>query len=138
MNKLTIHFDGGCRPTNPGNKYGSYEVLVNDNPIHKVSVLELGPGTNNEAEFDILIVALDWTLQALEAFGNDPNVFNLNVYTDSMVVFNRLLGRNRKAASEPQRRMSALTHQCLIRAVKFKSFTPHWNGREKNLTRFGH
>ena len=65
MNLIEIHFDGGCRPTNPGNTYGSFEVQLNHKQVFKASRIELGWGTNNEAEYRALIEALKWTLENL-------------------------------------------------------------------------
>ena len=77
MNKLTIRFDGGCRPTNPGNKYGSYEISLNGRQLSLVSRMELGHGTNNEAEFQILNRALGWVVEQIGMAGNTPKDFDL-------------------------------------------------------------
>ncbi len=138
MNNISIYFDGGCRPTNPGNKYGSYEVILNGRQLHRISELELGRGTNNEAEFEILIEALKWTVDAIRAFGNEPIDFDLELFSDSTVVINRLAGRFSKVKTEPQQRMAARANECLKRLILFRSFKAKWRGRESNVKRFGH
>lgn len=138
MNKITISFDGGCKPTNPGNKYGSFEVCFNGRKVILVSRKELGFGTNNEAEFDILIEALIWTVREIENSGAKIMDFDMEVFSDSMIVVNRLNSKNTKAKSEPQMRMKNLTVKCLGKMVKFKSFKATWNGRSANVFKFGH
>ena len=91
---IQIHFDGGCRPTNPGNKYGSWEVLLNGKSVHKKGRVEFGWGTNNEAEFEALEGALSWCVENLRNGGFDSNSFRLEMFTDSTVVKNRVAGRN--------------------------------------------
>jgi len=138
MNKLTIRFDGGCRPTNPGNKYGSYEVTLNGRQISLVSRMELGHGTNNEAEFQILNRALGWVVEQISMAGNTPDDFILELFTDSTIVVNRLTGKYNKCKSEAQKRMAECSSHCLKYMVRFKSFHVQWNSREYNVQRFGH
>lgn len=138
MNMITITFDGGCRPTNPGNKYGSYEVKLNGKQAALVSRLELGFGTNNEAEFQILEAALAWTANMIVVAGNSMADFDLEVISDSTIVVNRLLGRNTTRKSEPQQRMAKHTANCLSYAIMYKSFKAKWRGREANVMLFGH
>ena len=56
--KAEIYFDGGCLG-NPGQKYGSFQVKLDDKEIIKRSRVDFGFGTNNEAEFNALKLALD-------------------------------------------------------------------------------
>jgi len=139
MNLIAIHFDGGCKPTNPGNKYGSYEVLLNRVSIAKVGLLELGFGTNNEAEFDILLEALNWTTNQLWKGGFPLSAYDVKLFTDSTIVRNRINGTKRgKDKSEPSLRMGALAAKCRQILAGYKSFTAIWNGRDANVNRFGH
>jgi len=49
--KLTLIFDGGARPTNPGNGYGSFQVS-DEQGVAKIVQKEYGsPITNNQAEW---------------------------------------------------------------------------------------
>ena len=56
--KVEIYFDGGCLG-NPGQKYGSFQVKLDGREIVKRSRVDFGFGTNNEAEFNALKLALD-------------------------------------------------------------------------------
>jgi ribonuclease HI len=136
--KIIIRFDGGCRPTNPGNKYGSYAVEMDGRQIALVSRVEFGFGTSNEAEFDALEAALKWTAQQLETAGNSTGGFELEMWSDSLVVVNRIAGRNRSKKTEPQQRMNRQAIECLLVIMQFNSFRIFWNGRENNVKLFGH
>lgn len=137
MNKITIRFDGGCIP-NPGQKYGSYEVCLNGRQVTLVSRLELGYGTNNEAEFEILEAALRFTVEAVRKSGHEPAEFDLELFSDSTVVVNRLLSRNKTRKKEDQQRMHLRAMNCLKQMILFRSFTVNWNSRWRNLEKFGH
>lgn len=93
MNKITIRFDGGCRPTNPGNKYGSFEASMNGRQVILVSRQEFGRGTNNEAEFDALNAALEWTIKSVLDSDNSPSIFDVEIFSDSTIVVNRINGK---------------------------------------------
>lgn len=138
MNKITIRFDGGCRPTNPGNKYGSFEVSMNGRQVILVSRQEFGWGTNNEAEFDALSTALEWTVKSILDSGNSPSLFDVEIFSDSTIVVNRINGKNTKSKSEPQMRMKNLAVKCLGKLVRFNSFKAAWNSRDNNVEKFGH
>jgi ribonuclease HI len=141
MNKITIRFDGGARPTNPGNKYGSFEVALNGRQIILVSRQEFGWGTNNEAEYDALESALKWTCEHLLTAGNSPDQFDLEAFTDSMIVLSRMkhqARRPKKDGKEAKKRMAACAGRCLGFTILFASFKIHWNGRQNNVKKFGH
>lgn len=138
MQTIQIHFDGGCRPTNPGNKYGSYEIVLDGTSIKTESELELGKGTNNEAEFEILIQALTWCLGSLKDYGYPPERYALELFTDSTIVSNRINGRNRSRQDGAQQRMFALSEWCLSLMKQFGRHKIQWVSRERNVERFGH
>jgi len=138
MNKITIRFDGGCRPTNPGNKYGSFEVCFNGRQVILVSRQEFGWGTNNEAEFDAFEAALKWTIKNLEASGNKANDFSLMAFSDSTIVVNRMKRKATSGKSEPQKRMANCCAKCLNYTKTFGEFNIQWNGRQHNVNIFGH
>lgn len=137
-NVISIYFDGGCRPTNPGNKYGSWQVSLEGNYIFHNSLVEFGYGTNNEAEFDSLIAALDWTLEELPKGGFSPKIYALQLFTDSTIVHNRIALKRVTGKEEPAQRMGRLTQQCLIRLEKFRGHSIEWQRRDANVARFGH
>lgn len=136
---IIICFDGGCRPKNPGNKYGSFEVNLNGRQVRLESRFELGWGTNNEAEFEALEAALNWTVIELARSGNNPAQFDLMLYSDSTIVVNRMNnGRNWKSKNEPQIRMAERAARCRRFTDQFKSCRAKWNPRDANVARFGH
>lgn len=140
MNLIEIHFDGGCRPTNPGNKYGSFEVLLNNSQVFKASRVEFGYGTNNEAEFDALCMALDWTVENLLNGGFDPSIYTVKMFTDSTILKNRIKNRRTtvRGGREPSRRMAKLTRKCLSKLTLFHLWDIEWHRRDSNVSRFGH
>lgn len=135
---LTIEFDGGCRPTNPGNKYGSFQVGAGDLVLHKSIQFELGWGTSNEAEFEALLAALHWIREQLEQEGYPPARYRLQLLTDSMVLRNRIAGHTKTCATEPQQRMARLARKCLECLRQFGDFDIKWRSRDHNVARFGH
>lgn len=137
-NLIEIHFDGGCKPTNPGNKYGSFEVLLENKPVYKALRFELGYGTSNEAEFDSLFTALEWTIKHLFLGGFTPSTYVVNMYTDSTILAARLKDRNCGGKGEASKRIGELTRKCLERLNHFNRWQIEWNGRGNNVARFGH
>lgn len=135
---IEVYFDGGCGPTNPGMKYGSFSVSLNGVEAFRESRFPLGFGTNNEAEFESLLNALQKVRVQLIAGGLSEESFSIRLYSDSTIVVNRLNGRNRTNRSEPQRRMFALTVRCLEFLKHFASVKVSWYKRENNVARFGH
>jgi len=100
--------------------------------------MSLGFGTNNEAEFEAMIEALEWTASALDFGGFKLADYTVKLFTDSTIVRNRVLGRNKTRKSEPQARMNALAVKALEWLIRFKAFGIEWHGRENNVARFGH
>lgn len=138
MNTIKIQFDGGCRPTNPGNKYGSYRIELNGKLVHQSNRVELGWGTNNEAEFEALIMALEWAHDNLGRDGYQPKDFDVHMITDSTIVRNRINGRYRGGKGEPAQRMARLCGMCREYLAKFRSDEIEWMSREVNMSTFGH
>ena len=84
--KVLLVFDGGSKG-NPGLGYGSYAVKTG--PQTTITRLEFGNGmTNNEAEYDTLITALE-TLAEQE----DSSQITLEVRGDSQLVIFQVLGK---------------------------------------------
>lgn len=136
-NEIEIHFDGGCSP-NPGRKYGSFEIKLENRTMLKASRIELGWGTNNEAEFDILIKALKWTVNNLTSGGFRAGAYSLRLFSDSTIVVNRISKRNQRGSGEASMRMASLCRVCLSLIDQFQDCEITWNGRAKNVARFGH
>src|SRR5688572_11432351 len=113
---VTVRFDGGCLG-NPGKKYGSYKIEDDFVVIARESKFELGFGTNNEAEFEALIRALQNLREISHRIGVNIATTSVRVLTDSMIVRNRLMGKNtvhKKAEyRERSEAMFNLANQCL-------------------------
>jgi ribonuclease HI len=88
-----IVFDGGSRG-NPGPGYGSYALTRLQDGARRLERLEFGGGyTNNEAEYDTLLAALQDLVGRIEEAGRRPEEFSLEIRGDSALVINQLQGR---------------------------------------------
>lgn len=88
---IDVVFDGGSRG-NPGLGYGSYALRW---PGGQQQVVRLRFGnhvTNNEAEYDTLISALEAILKRLHEAGADPKTARLQIHGDSLLVINQVQG----------------------------------------------
>jgi ribonuclease HI len=136
--KVEIFFDGGCLG-NPGQKYGSFQVLFDGQPIANRTRVDFGHGTNNEAEFNSLKLALDETVAWFQTKNIDLKTLSLIVETDSTIVRNRLVVKNVIFKKFPSsQRMFVLANECLEILNRFGLFDVVWKGRENNVERFGH
>lgn len=137
--KIRIQFDGGCNP-NPGKMYGSYSVEVEGCEVFSTTE-DYGDGTNNVAEFTTLHRALLKTEKLLTLGYPSPNECDLEIFTDSTIVQNRINGtssRRQKKPNEGTLRMTQWQNICLDELKKYRSFKAIWNSREVNVERFGH
>ena len=136
--RVEIFFDGGCLG-NPGQKYGSFQVKLDGKEILKRSRVDFGFGTNNEAEFNALKLALDEALGWFQSKAMDLKSMSLHVETDSTIVKNRLVVKNVISKRFPSsQRMFALANECLGVMNQFGKFDVVWKGRAGNVERFGH
>ena len=88
---IGIIFDGGSRG-NPGRGYGSYALRWPGQP-EQIVQLQFGDRvTNNEAEYDTLIAALEAVLKRLADGQADPRTAKLDVRGDSLLVINQVKG----------------------------------------------
>lgn len=88
---IGLVFDGGSRG-NPGQGYGSYVLRW---PGEQQQIVRLRFGnrvTNNEAEYDTLIAALEAVLKRLRDGGADPKTARIEVRGDSQLVINQVKG----------------------------------------------
>ena len=140
--KALIQFDGGCRPTNPGNKYGSYSVIVDD--VFEISRnrFPLGFGTNNEAEFESLLCALRDLRIACAKAGVSTSLIVVQMRTDSTIVEGWIKSHHQfkpKPNTHPRKlAMATLAGQCLEALKPFQDFTIKWQSRNWNVVKFGH
>lgn len=136
--RAEIYFDGGCAP-NPGTKYGSFQVKLNGKEIVKRLRVSFGHGTNNEAEFNALKLALDEAVAWFQRNNSDLKTLTLIVETDSTIVRNRLVVKNVIFKKYPSsQRMFALANECLGLMNQFRRFEVVWKERAHNVERFGH
>ena len=136
--KAEIYFDGGCLG-NPGQKYGSFQVRMDGNEIVKRSRVDFGFGTNNEAEFNALRLALDEAVRSFQEMAIELKSLSLVIETDSTIVRNRLAVKNVIFKKYPSsQRMFALANECLEIMNQFGKFQVIWKGRANNVERFGH
>jgi ribonuclease HI len=127
-------FDGGSRG-NPGWGYGSYAIQrVRDN-AQRLERLELGNGyTNNEAEYDTLLAALQDLIGRVEEAGRQPWDVTLEVRGDSALVINQLTGKWQ--AREP--RMKERRGRCLRLLRRFGAVDLRLQPRAESVRVLGH
>jgi ribonuclease HI len=136
--KIGIIFDGGCKG-NPGRKYGSYQILLNGKQIAGRNRVDFGFGTNNEAEFDALQMALDELKGLSVKNGFELARCALLIETDSTVVRNRLMVKNRIFKKYPRSLvMFELANKCLELMRQCLHYEVTWRRREYNVEKFGH
>lgn len=89
---IHIVFDGGSRG-NPGQGYGSYALDWPGTP-QQVIRLQFGDQvTNNEAEYDTLIAALEGVVKRLQDQDADPQTAGVEIRGDSQLVINQVRGQ---------------------------------------------
>lgn len=84
---INVYTDGGSRG-NPGPSASGFAVILNGKIIHKGSSY-LGQGTNNQAEYNAVIIALNW-------LNENDSVFykkDIHFFLDSELVTNQLTGK---------------------------------------------
>jgi ribonuclease HI len=86
---IGIIFDGGSRG-NPGQGYGSYALRWPGLPQQIVQLRFGDRVTNNEAEYDTLIAALEAVLKRLLDSGASPADGRLDIRGDSLLVVNQV------------------------------------------------
>lgn len=139
--RAEIYFDGGCKGNRvgQGQKYGSFEVLLDGQKILSRQRVELGLGSNNEAEFDSLKMALDEMVAWLRSKGLDLKTVSLMIETDSTIVRNRLMVKNKIFPRDPRSSvMFKMAEDCLQVLRQFAEYNVVWKGRQNNVERFGH
>ena len=127
-------FDGGSRG-NPGWGYGSYSITRVQDGAQRLSRLHLGNGyTNNEAEYDSLIAALEDLTERIEQAGRQPEEFALQVRGDSALVINQVQGTWK--VKEP--RMRERRDKCRSLLQRFDAAELKHQGREESVRILGH
>lgn len=126
---IRIIFDGGSIG-NPGKGYGSYQLTVRGKP-EAPARLDFGGGyTNNEAEYDTLIAALE----AVATRAKDPRRVQLDIRGDSQLVIKQITGVwkiKEPRMQERVRRVHALLKQ-------FGGWSATWHDRSNSVEALGH
>jgi len=138
---VIIHFDGGCSP-NPGAKYGSYSLVFDDLFQLQVNRRKFGHGTNNEAEFEALIGALELLKSSCVKASVELNQIALEIFTDSTIVFNWIRKFHTfNPSKHPEERRMAMyerAKKCMAILMQIHSHEISWNPRDVNVEKFGH
>ncbi|MCS7283669.1 MAG: ribonuclease HI family protein [Anaerolineae bacterium] len=121
---IRLLFDGGSRG-NPGPGYGTYRVDLPEGNFFYDS-LEFGRRmTNNEAEYQTLLTALDTLIPLLRNTGKDPRNYKLEVMGDSALVLSQVSGawkarkeRMRHLRDQVRERLSQFGEYELIRVPR--------------------
>ncbi|HIE38876.1 MAG TPA: reverse transcriptase-like protein [Anaerolineae bacterium] len=127
-------FDGGSQG-NPGPAYGSYRLTRTADRRSDLVRLDFQQEmTNNEAEYQTLIAALEGLIGRIEAAGRDPGGFTVEVRGDSALVFHQVEG-TWKAKDD---RMRALRNRMRELLARFKAYRLMLQGREESVRALGH
>lgn len=130
---IEIIFDGGSRG-NPGQGYGSYLLRWPGQPEQVVRLHFGDRVTNNEAEYDTLISALEAILQRLADQGMDLSTGQLQIYGDSQLVIKQIQGEWR--CKNPRMKLRCERAQALLQQFGKWALTHH--RREKSVEALGH
>jgi ribonuclease HI len=130
---IRIVFDGGSRG-NPGQGYGSYAV---DWPGRQTQIVRLQFGervTNNEAEYDTLISALEAMMSRMQEAGIDPETAKFEIRGDSQLVVNQVNGEWQCKEA----RLRARRDQVRALLDRLGAWQLQFHGRENSVKILGH
>lgn len=117
--RATLHFDGGCRPTNPG--VAAFACIVATETGERQTVSRsLGWRTNNYAEYAGLVVGLKVAL--------DIGVEEIDIYTDSKLVRGHLT----EGWKRNNDNLTVLIREAEQLLERFHEWEIHWVRREEN------
>ncbi|HEC34084.1 MAG TPA: reverse transcriptase-like protein [Chloroflexi bacterium] len=129
-----VIFDGGSQG-NPGAAYGSYHLTRTVDERSRLVRLDFEREmTNNEAEYQTLIAALEGLIGRIEAAGRDPGTFTVEVRGDSALVLHQVEG-TWKAKDD---RMRGLRNRVRELLACFKAHRLVLQGREESVRLLGH
>ena len=130
---IVVIFDGGSRG-NPGQGYGSYALRWPGQPQQIVQLRFGDRVTNNEAEYDTLIAALEAILQRLQDAGAVTTSARVDIRGDSLLVINQVKGQ--WEAKEPRLQVRRQRVRDLLQHFGQWQLTHH--GREHSVQTLGH
>ena len=126
---ITLVFDGGSIG-NPGTGYGSYQLTIRGKR-EAPKRLEFGAGyTNNEAEYDTLIAALE----AIIRRAKDPRRVQLEIRGDSQLVIKQIKGEWK--IKEPRMRERVQRVHALLQQIG--GWNAAWHDRSNSVDALGH
>ncbi len=129
-----IIWDGGSRG-NPGQGYGSFQITAVAKGKSRIETREFpGRMTNNEAEYETLISALEMLAAKLRERGLDPRSYILDLRGDSLLVINQILGKWKAK----DRRMAAYRDQTRTLLEQFGGHTLRHHDRSHSVAALGH
>jgi ribonuclease HI len=127
-------FDGGSEG-NPGPGYGSYCLTRVTDGSSDLIRLDFGREmTNNEAEYQSLIVALEGLLSRIEGAERDPAAFSVEVRGDSALALRQVEG----AWKAKDDRMRVLRNRVRELLARFNAHRLVLQGREETVRVLGH
>ncbi len=130
---IRIVFDGGSRG-NPGEGYGSFAMEWPGIPREIVQLKFGDRVTNNEAEYDTLIAALEAIRDRLVEQQIDPKTTSLSIWGDSLLVCNQVKGEWK--CKEP--RLQVRLNRVLSLLGNFGNPELSHHPREKSVEILGH
>ncbi|MYC96464.1 MAG: reverse transcriptase-like protein [Caldilineaceae bacterium SB0661_bin_32] len=133
IDPIQIVFDGGSRG-NPGEGYGSFAL---DWPGYPREIVQLNFGdnvTNNEAEYDTLIAALEAVRDRMKVQLIDPGSAILSIWGDSLLVCNQVRGE--WGCKEPRLQVRLEKVRALLSGFGECELNHH--PREKSVEILGH
>lgn len=131
---FVLVFDGGSRG-NPGPGYGSFLIVRQSDGTERRKPLRFGPGmTNNEAEYDTLIAALEELRAWIAESGLDVANASVEVRGDSRLVL-RQVGGQWRAKEE---RMAERRDRARALLKGFGRFRLVEQPREESVRLLGH
>lgn len=130
---IQIVFDGGSRG-NPGEGYGSFALDWPGNP-REIVQLNFGDNvTNNEAEYDTLIAALEAVHDRMKVQLIEPGSATLSIWGDSLLVCNQVRGE--WECKEPRLQVRLEKVRTLLSGFGECELNHH--SREKSVEILGH
>ncbi len=130
---IVVIFDGGSCG-NPGQGYGSYALRWPGQPQQIVQLRFGDRVTNNEAEYDTLVAALEAILQRLRDSKALPSTAQVEIRGDSLLVINQVKGK--WEAKEPRLQVRRDRVRKLLEP--FGSWQLIHHGREHSVKTLGH
>lgn len=129
-----IIWDGGSRG-NPGQGYGSYQLTAVKTGKSRVEKLEFpGRMTNNEAEYETLIAALDTLATKIRERGRTPQNYTLDLRGDSLLVINQVLGKWKTKDA----RMATYRQRVVELLNQYGGYTLRHHDRSHSVAALGH